>query len=63
MTSLSREFIGTASPTAQRAGAGGNPCQGLYWSETGRKPARSAHPKKNREAVADLMTAWIRKRA
>ncbi len=38
MTSLNREFIGLASPTGLRAGAGGNPCQGLYWTESGKKP-------------------------
>ncbi|MFI4973679.1 MAG: hypothetical protein ACHP84_03955 [Caulobacterales bacterium] len=25
-------FVGLASPTARRAGAGGHPCQGLYWT-------------------------------
>ncbi len=38
MTSLNCEFIGLASPTGLRAGAGGNPCQGLYWTESGKKP-------------------------
>ena len=33
-----REFIGMSSPTARRAGAGGNPCQGLYHRGVGRKP-------------------------
>ncbi len=33
-----REFIGLASPTARRAGAGGHPCQGLYHRGVGRKP-------------------------
>ncbi|OFB35658.1 alpha/beta hydrolase [Mycolicibacterium sp. (ex Dasyatis americana)] len=33
-----REFIGMESPTAQRAGAGGYPCQGLYYRPAGHKP-------------------------
>ena len=33
-----REFIGLESPTAQRAGAGGYPCQGLYYRGAGHKP-------------------------
>ncbi|MEO8815867.1 MAG: alpha/beta hydrolase, partial [Mycobacterium sp.] len=33
-----REFIGLPSPTAQRAGAGGHPCQGLYHRAAGDKP-------------------------
>ena len=33
-----REFIGLESPTAQRAGAGGHPCQGLYYRGAGHKP-------------------------
>jgi pimeloyl-ACP methyl ester carboxylesterase len=33
-----REFIGLPSPTARRAGAGGHPCQGLYYRGVGRKP-------------------------
>jgi pimeloyl-ACP methyl ester carboxylesterase len=33
-----REFIGLPSPTAVRAGAGGHPCQGLYYRGVGRKP-------------------------
>jgi hypothetical protein len=32
------EFIGLPSPTARRAGAGGHPCQGLYYRGVGRKP-------------------------
>jgi pimeloyl-ACP methyl ester carboxylesterase len=32
------EFIGLTSPTARRAGAGGHPCQGLYYRGVGRKP-------------------------
>ncbi|MBU9762640.1 alpha/beta hydrolase [Mycobacterium sp. TNTM28] len=33
-----REFIGLESPTAQRAGAGGYPCQGLYYRRAGHEP-------------------------
>lgn len=33
-----REFIGMESPTAQRAGAGGYPCQGLYHHAAGHHP-------------------------
>ncbi|MHC9296968.1 alpha/beta hydrolase [Mycobacterium sp. LTG2003] len=33
-----REFIGVESPTARRAGAGGHPCQGIYYRGVGRKP-------------------------
>src|SRR6201997_4464167 len=33
-----QEFVGLPSPTAARAGAGGHPCQGLYYRGVGRKP-------------------------
>ena len=33
-----REFVGLESPTAQRAGAGGYPCQGLYYRLATHKP-------------------------
>lgn len=33
-----REFVGLPSPTARRAGAGGHPCQGVYYRGVGRKP-------------------------
>ncbi len=33
-----REFVGLPSTTAGRAGAGGHPCQGLYYRGVGRKP-------------------------
>jgi hypothetical protein len=36
--SISREFIGLSSPTAPRAGAGGHPCQGIYWTPEGQRP-------------------------
>ena len=35
---IETEFIGLASPTARRAGAGGHPCQGLYWTRRGERP-------------------------
>ncbi|QUR66025.1 alpha/beta hydrolase [Mycobacterium spongiae] len=35
---ITREFVGLASPTAGRAGAGGHPCQGLYHYAAGCKP-------------------------
>ena len=40
--SISREFVGLASPTAPRAGAGGHPCQGLYWTPPGARPRIAA---------------------
>ncbi|MDH6198544.1 pimeloyl-ACP methyl ester carboxylesterase [Mycobacterium frederiksbergense] len=33
-----RDFVGVESPTARRAGAGGHPCQGIYYRGVGRKP-------------------------
>jgi hypothetical protein len=33
-----RAFVGLDSPTARRAGAGGHPCQGLYWTPPGKRP-------------------------
>lgn len=38
MTDLSCEFVGLPSATAQRVGAGGHPCQGLYWTARGTRP-------------------------
>ena len=35
---VEREFVGLSSHTSARAGAGGHPCQGLYWSPKGQKP-------------------------
>jgi len=35
---IAREFVGLPSPSMPRAGAGGHPCQGLYWSPEGRRP-------------------------
>jgi pimeloyl-ACP methyl ester carboxylesterase len=33
-----KRFVGLASPTSARAGAGGHPCQGLYWADDGKRP-------------------------
>lgn len=33
-----RLFVSLESPTARRAGAGGHPCQGLYWAAAGTRP-------------------------
>ncbi len=35
---VERLFVGLDSPTAQRAGAGGHPCQGVYHRPAGRSP-------------------------
>jgi hypothetical protein len=35
---VDRQFVSFASVTAPRAGAGGNPCQGLYWTPKGKAP-------------------------
>jgi pimeloyl-ACP methyl ester carboxylesterase len=35
---LAPQFVGLASPTSARAGAGGHPCQGLYWTAEGKRP-------------------------
>jgi hypothetical protein len=35
---LDAHFIGLASPTAPRIQAGGHPCQGIYWTEAGKRP-------------------------
>src|SRR4051794_1242085 len=35
---VEREFVSAVSPTAPRVGAGGHPCQGLYWTPAGRRP-------------------------
>jgi len=36
--SVERRFVSLPSPTAPRAGAGGHPCQGLYWTPEGKRP-------------------------
>lgn len=38
MPEITREFIGLPSPSAERAGAGGHPCQGLYHRAAGHNP-------------------------
>lgn len=38
MNGLERRFVGLVSPTMPRAGAGGHPCQGLYWTRAGARP-------------------------
>jgi pimeloyl-ACP methyl ester carboxylesterase len=35
---IERRFVGLPSPTSARAGAGGHPCQGLYWTPQGGRP-------------------------
>lgn len=35
---LDAHFIGLESPTAPRIQAGGHPCQGIYWTESGKRP-------------------------
>ena len=35
---IAREFVGLASPKLPRAGAGGYPCQGLYWTKEDTRP-------------------------
>jgi acetyl esterase/lipase len=35
---IERRFVGLVSPTSPRAGAGGHPCQGLYWTQAGASP-------------------------
>ncbi|HEY1426291.1 MAG TPA: alpha/beta hydrolase [Caulobacteraceae bacterium] len=35
---VAAEFVGRVSPTAPRAGAGGHPCQGLWWTPAGQRP-------------------------
>jgi hypothetical protein len=35
---IAPEFVGLASATGRRAGAGGHPCQGLFWAPAGKPP-------------------------
>lgn len=35
---ISKTFVSSTSPGADRAGAGGNPCQGVYYTPEGAKP-------------------------
>ncbi|MGN6500066.1 MAG: alpha/beta hydrolase [Tsuneonella sp.] len=37
-TGLDATFIGSISPTAPRIMAGGHPCQGIYWKQSGTRP-------------------------
>lgn len=38
MSGVERKFVALPSPTAPRAGTGGHPCQGLYWTPEGKRP-------------------------
>ena len=38
LTKVERRFVGLPSATAARVGAGGHPCQGLYWTPKGARP-------------------------
>src|SRR6201996_4137647 len=38
LAGVTAKFVGRVSPTAPRAGAGGHPCQGLYWTPAGERP-------------------------
>lgn len=38
MKDIQREFVALPAPKASRTGAGGHPCQGLYWSAEGKRP-------------------------
>jgi fermentation-respiration switch protein FrsA (DUF1100 family) len=38
MKGIEREFVALPSSTAPRAGAGGHPCQGLYWTPQATRP-------------------------
>jgi pimeloyl-ACP methyl ester carboxylesterase len=42
MRDIEAQFVGLPSPTARRAGAGGHPCQGLYWTRAGQRPRVAA---------------------
>lgn len=35
---IEKQFVGLASPKSARAGAGGHPCQGLYWTPASKRP-------------------------
>lgn len=35
---VQREFVSLASPTSARAGHGSNPCQGIYYTDDGKRP-------------------------
>ena len=38
MTKVEREFVGLPSTNLPRAGAGGHPCQGVYYKAAGTTP-------------------------
>ena len=38
LAQVEARFLAFASPTAPRIGAGGHPCQGLYWTPSGKRP-------------------------
>jgi len=39
VTGVAKEFVGLPSPVVGRAGAGGHPCQGIYHTPDGERPA------------------------
>jgi pimeloyl-ACP methyl ester carboxylesterase len=39
VTQIVREFVGRPSPAVGRAGAGGHPCQGIYYRPAGSRPS------------------------
>jgi pimeloyl-ACP methyl ester carboxylesterase len=39
VTQIVREFVGLPSPAVGRAGAGGHPCQGIYYRSAGSRPS------------------------
>ncbi|MGI9169533.1 MAG: alpha/beta hydrolase family protein, partial [Caulobacteraceae bacterium] len=41
-STVEARFVSLPSPTARRAGAGGHPCQGLYWAARGARPRVAA---------------------
>jgi pimeloyl-ACP methyl ester carboxylesterase len=38
LSGIDAQFIGRVSPTAPRIQAGGHPCQGIYWTQSGARP-------------------------
>lgn len=42
LSKVERRFVGLPSPTAPRVGAGGYPCQGLYWTPKGQPKPKVA---------------------
>jgi hypothetical protein len=39
VTQIVTEFVGLPSPVVGRAGAGGHPCQGIYYRPAGSRPS------------------------